>query len=65
LMSIGGSRVVNCRNYGVLGGRNEERVLPRMVSRMLIRRSVPQPRSRKTPTGGRMMARRTLQISLL
>jgi hypothetical protein len=23
-MSIGGSRVMNCRNYGVLGGRNEE-----------------------------------------
>lgn len=37
---------------------------PRMVSRMLIRRSAPQPRSRKTPRGGRMMARMILQMSL-
>lgn len=39
--------------------------LPRMVSRMLMRKSAPQPRSRKTPTGGRMTARMILQISLL
>lgn len=37
---------------------------PRMVSRMLMRRSAPQPRSRKTPRGGRMMARMILQMSL-
>jgi hypothetical protein len=37
---------------------------PRMVRRMLIRRSAPQPRSRKTPRGGRMTARMILQISL-
>ena len=29
-----------------------------------MRRSAPQPRSRKTPRGGRMMARRILQMSL-
>lgn len=44
--------------------RDEERNLPRMVRRMLMRRSAPQPRSRKTPRGGRMMARRILQMSL-
>jgi hypothetical protein len=38
--------------------------LPRMVRRMLMKKSAPQPRSRKTPTGGRMMARRILQMSL-
>lgn len=38
--------------------------IPRIVRRMLIRRSAPQPRSRKTPMGGRMMARMILQISL-
>lgn len=38
---------------------------PRMVSRMLMSKSAPQPRSRKTPRGGRMMARMILQISLL
>lgn len=37
---------------------------PRIVSRMLIRRSAPQPRSRKTPRGGRKMARMILQMSL-
>ena len=31
---------------------------------MLINRSEPQPRSRKTPRGGRMMARMILQMSL-
>jgi len=36
---------------------------PRMVNRMLIRRSPPQPRSRKTPRGGRMTARMILMIS--
>ena len=29
-----------------------------------MKKSAPQPRSRKTPTGGRMMARRILQMSL-
>lgn len=38
--------------------------LPRMVRRMLMSRSAPQPRSRRTPRGGRMMARMILQISL-
>jgi hypothetical protein len=37
---------------------------PRMVKRMLIRRSEPHPRSRKTPSGGRMTAKMILQISL-
>lgn len=37
---------------------------PRMVKQMLISRSAPQPRSRKTPRGGRMMAKMILQISL-
>jgi len=31
---------------------------------MLINRSAPQPRSRKTPRGGRRMARMILQMSL-
>lgn len=34
-----------------------------MVRRMLMSRSAPQPRSRKTPTGGRKMARMILQMS--
>jgi hypothetical protein len=38
--------------------------LPRIVRGMLINRSIPQPRSRKTPRGGRMMAKMILQISL-
>lgn len=29
-----------------------------------MKKSAPQPRSRKTPTGGRKMARRILQMSL-
>jgi hypothetical protein len=37
---------------------------PRMVKRMLIRRSELHPRSRKTPSGGRMTAKMILQISL-
>ena len=35
-----------------------------MVSRILIRRSPPQPRSRKTPRGGKKTAAMNLQISL-
>lgn len=31
---------------------------------MLIRKSAPHPRSRKTPRGGRMMAKKILQMSL-
>lgn len=38
---------------------------PRMVKRMLIRRSELHPRSRKTPSGGRMTAKMILQISLV
>uniref|UniRef100_A0A0S1MIS1 Uncharacterized protein n=1 Tax=Phakopsora pachyrhizi TaxID=170000 RepID=A0A0S1MIS1_PHAPC len=34
-----------------------------MVNRMLMRKSAPQPRSRKTPRGGRMMARMILMMS--
>lgn len=37
---------------------------PRMVKQMLIRRSAPHPRSRKTPRGGRMKAKMILQMSL-
>jgi hypothetical protein len=37
---------------------------PKHVKIMLIRRSPVHPRSRKTPRGGRRMARRILQISL-
>ena len=37
---------------------------PSTVSRMLINRSAPHPRSRKTPTGGRKMARMILMMSL-
>jgi len=37
---------------------------PKIVNRMLIKRSAPHPRSRKTPRGGRMMAKMILQISL-
>jgi hypothetical protein len=35
-----------------------------MVRRILIRTSEPQPRSRKTPSGGRMTAKMILQMSL-
>lgn len=35
-----------------------------MVSRMLMKKSAPQPRSRKTPSGGRTMARMILMMSL-
>lgn len=34
-----------------------------MVNRMLMRRSAPQPRSRKTPKGGRSTAKMILQMS--
>ena len=34
-----------------------------MVRQMLINRSAPQPRSRKTPRGGRRMAKMILQTS--
>ena len=44
------------------GGRGK--TYPRIVNRMLIKRSAPHPRSRKTPSGGRMIARIILQISL-
>jgi hypothetical protein len=47
------------------GGVKKEKRTPRMVKRMLSSSCEPQPTSRKTPTGGRMMARIILQISLL
>lgn len=34
-----------------------------MVNKMLMRKSAPQPRSRKTPTGGRKTAKMILQTS--
>jgi hypothetical protein len=37
---------------------------PRIVRRMLSRSWVPHPTSRKTPSGGRMMAKMILQMSL-
>ena len=37
---------------------------PRTVKRMLMKKSALQPRSRKTPRGGRTMARIILQMSL-
>jgi len=37
---------------------------PRIVNRMLIKRSAPHPLSRNTPRGGRTTARMILQISL-
>jgi hypothetical protein len=37
---------------------------PRMVRKMLMSRSLPHPRSRKTPRGGSMIAKMILQISL-
>ena len=43
---------------------SETALTPRMVKRMLISRSAPHPRSRKTPSGGRMMAKMILQMSL-
>lgn len=43
--------LIVCNLKGVLDG-----TYPRMVRRMLIRTSAPQPLSRKTPRGGRMMA---------
>ena len=38
--------------------------IPSMVRRMFIKRSAPQPRSKKTPSGGRIMAKMILMISL-
>lgn len=40
-------------------------VQPRMVRSKLMRRSAPQPRSRKTPRGGSTMAQMILMMSLL
>lgn len=36
---------------------------PRMVNRMLMRKSALQPRSKKTPTGGMKMAKMILMMS--
>jgi len=38
-------------------------IQPRMVNKMLIKKSAPHPLSRNTPKGGRKMAKRILQIS--
>jgi len=38
--------------------------VPRQVRRMFINRSAPQPRSKKTPSGGRIMAKMILMMSL-
>lgn len=42
------------------GGSN----VPRIVKQMLMQREAPQPTSRKTPRGGRRMAKMILQMSL-
>jgi hypothetical protein len=39
-------------------------IQPRMVKQMLIRMSALHPRSRKTPSGGRIKAKNILQMSL-
>lgn len=39
-------------------------IQPRIVKQMLMRKSAPHPRSRKTPRGGRIKAKMSLQISL-
>jgi hypothetical protein len=44
--------------------RDRTKLTPRIVKRMLISRSEPHPRSRKTPSGGRMTAKMILQMSL-
>lgn len=36
---------------------------PNIVNKMLIQKSAPIPLSNKTPSGGRKMAKKTLQIS--
>ena len=45
-------------------GDEEAMLTPRMVRRMLMHRSPPHPRSRKTPRGGRRTAKMILQMSL-
>jgi hypothetical protein len=55
--------VVSAKLFGVRS-HAERNSLPRMVRPMLISRSTPQPFSRKTPRGGRMMAKMILQMSL-
>lgn len=44
--------------------RVEVNLQPRMVRSRLMRRSAPQPRSRKTPRGGSTMAQMILIMSL-
>ena len=39
-------------------------IQPRIVKQMLIKKSAPHPRSRKTPRGGKIKAKMILQISL-
>lgn len=51
------SRWAGMERYGV-------RNIPRMVKRMLMRKSALQPRSRNTPRGGRKMAKMILMMSL-
>ena len=52
-------------NGGVTSAPSEARGnLPSIVRRMFINRSAPQPRSKKTPSGGRIMAKMILMMSL-
>lgn len=48
----------------VAKAHNHSESLPRIVNRMLMSKSAPQPTSRNTPRGGRMMAKMNLQMSL-
>ncbi len=50
--------------FRVGGGAVQRSNVPRQVSRMLMSRSAPQPRSRKTPRGGRRTAKMILMMSL-
>jgi hypothetical protein len=45
-------------------GSERSKLTPRTVSRMLRSRRESQPSSRKTPRGGRTMAKNILQMSL-
>ena len=46
-------------------GEDGKDLQPRMVNSRLMRRSAPQPRSRKTPRGGSTTAQMILMMSLL
>ena len=57
-------RILGWTAFSLGVSSSETALTPRMVRRMLISRSAPHPRSRKTPSGGRMMAKMILQMSL-